>query len=33
MYVGGEEAEYKNAYMNFYNIHIMCTDSSIMSYT
>jgi len=28
MYVGEEEeeeAEYINAYMNFYNVHIMCT--------
>jgi hypothetical protein len=35
MYVGEEEeeAEYINAYMNFYNVHIMCTYSSIMSYT
>jgi len=34
MYVGEEEeAEYINAYMNFYNIHIICTYSSIISYT
>jgi hypothetical protein len=34
MYVGEEEeAEYINAYMNLYNIDIMCTYSPIMSYT
>ncbi len=36
MYVGEEEeeeAEYINAYMNIYIVHMMCTFSSIMSYT